>query len=153
MTLNASGVSPDSYTAFGNIATGHYSGDGSGDITVALGFTPTYVKLIDMAASTGLASWEWVLGMASTDTVYEISTSVPVIDTNSVIQSNGALTSTSEVGIYAPGTSEANDGTLINTTVNVYAPDKTKVQLKFSGGSGAQYANQSSHTYVWIAMG
>jgi len=153
MTLNASGISPDNYQAFGNIATGHYQGDASGDITVNLGFTPTYVKLIDMAASTGSSVWEWMLGMAAGDTLLTTGTVDSAIDANSVIQSNAALVSATEPGVYAQGTQEPNDGTIINTSVSVYSPDKTKAQLKFSSGTGGQLANQSTHTYVWLAIG
>lgn len=153
MTLNASGISPDTYTPYANIASGHYQGDGSGDITVNLGFTPIWVKLIDLAASTGSSSWEWVLGMAATDALLGTGLVDPAIDANSVVQSNAALLTEAETGVYQPGTSEAGPGTLINTTVIMFSPDKTKTQLKFSGGTGAQLANQTSHNYVWLAIG
>ena len=149
MTLHAAGISPDSYTAFGNIATGHYTGDASGAITVALGFTPVWVKVIDMSATTSPTVWEWLLGMAATDTILETQAAPqPVIDATSLIISNGALVSATEPGVYAQGTQSADDGTIINTTVSVYSPDKTKADLTFATG-----LNTSLHLYVWIAIG
>ena len=152
MTLNASGVYHDTYTAFGNVATGHYQGDGSGDVTVNLGFSPVYAKLIDMASSTGSSEWEWMLGMAATDELLITGTVDPAIAADSVIQSNASLVLESSAGVYAPG-QEPNLGVLINTTVIKYSPDRSKSQLKFGSGNGTQLANVSGHNYVWMAIG
>ncbi len=146
MTLNASGIGPDTYTAFGNIATGHFTGDGSGAITVNLGFTPVYAKLIDMAASTGASEYEWILGMAATDTLLTTGLVDPAIDANSAIVSNGKITSRTEVAFPAPGAQTPDDGVNGTASVSVYSPDPTVAKLTFN-------INVNAHTYVWVAIG
>ncbi len=145
MTL-ATPVPADTYTAFGNISTGHFTGDGATTaVPVNLGFSPLYVKLIDMST---LESFEWVMGMAATDTIKAVGSGPTLaIDTTSAIVSNGKLTSATEPGVYAPGTQEPNDGTLVNTTVSVYSPDKTVTPLTFN------LPASNSDAWVWIAIG
>ena len=146
MTLKASGISADSYTAFGNIATGHFTGDGSGSVEVKLGFTPVYVKLIDMAASTGSSEYEWILGMAATDSLLTTGLVDPAIDANSAIVSNGKISSRTEVAFPAPGAQTPDDGTNGTISVSVYSPDPTVARLTFG-------INVTSHVYVWVAIG
>lgn len=146
MTL-ATPVPADTYTAFGNIATGHFTGDGTTTVVpVAIGFTPVWVKLMDMST---FESFEWIQGMAATDS-NKVVASGPVvsIDASSAVLTNGTIVSTTETGVYAPGTSEANDGSLINTTVGVYGIDKTKsYSLQFT------LPASNSDLWVWVAMG
>jgi hypothetical protein len=148
MTL-ATPVPATTYNAFGNIATGTFTGDGTTTvIPVAIGFTPVYVKLIEVAATTGSQLYEWIQGMAATDTILTTGAVDPVIDSNSAVLTNGITVSTTETGVYAPGTQEPNDGSLINTTVGVYGIDKTKsYQLQFT------IPGSNSGTWVWLAIG
>ena len=138
---------PVTYDCPASIATGTYTGDGSTTVTQTISFTPKYVQLIDMATSTNAKSYTWIQGMASTLTLLSTGSADVAEDTNSVILTNGKLTTTTEVGVYAPGTSSADGGTLTNTSISVYGPDKTKAYvLQFN-------VSVSTHTYVWVAIG
>ena len=140
-------IYPTTYDSPAQIATGTYTGNSSTAVYVQLGFCPKYVKLIDMAASTGSSVYEWVQGMAATNTLLTTGLAAPAIDANTVVVAAGKVTSTTEVGVYAPGTSSADGGTLTNTTVSVYGPDKSKTyQLQFG-------VSVNTHTYVWVAIG
>jgi len=146
MTL-ATPVPAITYTAFGNIATGTFTGDGATtSVPVAIGFTPVYAKLMDLST---FESFEWVQGMPATDSI-KVAASGPTvaIDTTSAILTNGTVVSTTETGVYAPGTQEPNDGTLVNTTVGVYGINKTQsYSLEFT------LPGSNSDNWVWIAIG
>lgn len=146
MTL-ATPVPAQTYNAFGNIATGAFTGDGATTaVPVAIGFTPVYVKLIDMST---LEYFEWVQGMATTDSIKVVGSGpTAAVDSTSAILTNGQVVSASEPGVYAPGTQEPNDGTLIETTVSVYGIDKTKAySLQFT------LPASNSDNWVWMAIG
>jgi hypothetical protein len=145
MTLNTSGVSPVTQSMPSQLATGTYTGDGSGTVQANIGFTPVKVTLYNI---TDTKKWEWVQGMAATDSFYEVASADPTIDTGSAIVSNGALNTQASAGEYGPpGSSEAGDGTLQNTgNISVYAPNKTLPQLVFT-------PNVSGKAYVWVAEG
>lgn len=146
------GVFPYTYAAPAQIATGSYTGDGSAAaVAVQLGFTPVYVKVWNMSSS---LMTEWIQGMASTPSTATIismtaTSGVIALNTSSQILSNGTITVTSEVGVYAPATQEPSGGTLINTSLSVYGINKANAQLSF----GATVNNVASALYVWVAMG
>ena len=140
-------ISPITYDCPASIATGTYTGDGSTAVYVNIGFTPKFVQLLDMATSTNAKRYVWVQGMASTLTLLDNGSTDVAEDTNTIIVTDGKVTSTTEVGVYAPGTQSADGGTLTNTTVSVYGHDST-VTHKLTFG-----VSTSSHTYVWVAIG
>lgn len=146
MTLNASGI--NAVTSNGpslTLASGTYTGDGSGTIQVNLGFTPIKVKVYDMTDAT---TYEWVQGMAATDSIKVVTGGTMTVDTNSAVVSNGEVTSTSSAGIYPPGSSGPGDGTIIDTTVNVYGTNLAIPQLVLGS-----VCNVSAKAYVWVAEG
>jgi hypothetical protein len=150
MTNAVSHISPINYNAMANIATGYYTGDASGAIPVDIGFTPTWVKVVDMSATTSPTSYEWILGMAATDSLIETQVAPqPVIDTNTNISTNGVInTGIVSAGVYLPSGSGAGDGTLSNTSVSDYSITQSGNRLTFGTN-----LNTTSHSYVWVAVG
>jgi hypothetical protein len=148
MTLATAGIPAVTNTqpTMPQFATGSFTGDGSATANVNLGFTPKYFKLFDL---TDVTSWEWVQGMPATNTWYDPGNGNRSIDTNTVIKTNGKLTTVTGVGVYDPNQGGANDGVLINTSLSVWAPDQTltfNCQLSTNGLVNAK-------AYVWIAFG
>ena len=146
MTLATAGINPVTYDSPASIATGTFTGDGSTTAAINLGFTPKYFKLFNI---TDVLSWEWVQGMAATKTIYFTGAADMAVDTNTVVATNGKLTSTTQVGVYAPGTQSADGGTLTNTTLSVYGQDHSLsyvCQLTTNGLVNAKL-------YVWVAIG
>jgi len=143
MTLNASGISPITYTAFGNIASGTFTGDGSGAVEVKLGFTPVWAKLIDVTDAT---IYEWIQGMAATDSIITTGSADNAVDANSAIVSNGKITSRTEVAFPAPGAQTPDDGVNGTASVSVYSPDPTVAKLTFG-------INVNAKVYAWVAIG
>lgn len=147
MTLNVSGISAitNNMSAPLKEATGTYTGDGSGSILVNVGFTPTSAKVYDMTDAT---TYEWVQGMAATDSIKVVTAGTMTVDTNSAVVTNGVVSTITTTGVYPPGTQEPNDGTLINTSLQVWSPNLANPQLTFGS-----VANVSGKLYVWIARG
>ena len=140
-------LSPVTYDSPAQFATGTFTGAGDTAVTINLGFTPKQVWLVDMATSTNAKAYLWIQGMASTLTLLWTGAADVAEDTNSMVLTDGKVTSTTEVGVYSPGTQSADGGTLINTTVSVYGHDSTLTyKLKFG-------SNTNTHTYVWSAIG
>jgi len=148
MTLNTNGPAP--LMEAGGIASaayGQYTGDGSGAITIPLGFSPMGVKVWNM---TDHLYWEWNAGMAATHSLMTTgSTGVITDDTSSAIVSNHVITSNTGAGVYDPGQNGAGEGSLINTTFSVDAPDQTKPKLVLASAS----LNINGKLYCWEAMG
>lgn len=147
MTLNANGPAP--LMQAGGVASsafGQYTGDGSGAVTIPLGFTPIYVKVFD---ETDSLIWEWNAGLAATHT-FKTALSGPAItlDTGSAIVSNHNIQSVTTSGVYAPGSAGPGDGTLINTTVEIDSPNLALPQLVLSTS-----LNTTSSLYSWVALG
>lgn len=128
-----------------NFANGGYTGDGSGSIAVALGFTPRWVKILDV---TGVIIYEWFADMPATDSIKTVTGGTTTIDTNSAVVSNGAQVTVSEVAPGTPGTQEPNDGTqgLVNVTYD--APNLANPQCVFGS-----VVNVNAHVYAWVAQG
>jgi hypothetical protein len=128
-------------------AYGQYTGDGSGAITIPLGFSPNWVKVFD---ETDLVVWEWNAGMAATHSLKTTiaSPSVATLDTGSAIVSNHVISTKTVPGVYLPSGNGAGDGTIGNTSVTVDAPDQTLPKLIFATG-----LNTTSSLYSWVAQG
>lgn len=142
--LHSSGINPVTNGSLEYFATGTFTGDGSGTVGVNVGFTPQFVLLLDMTTP---KRYEWVNGMAATDSLLLTNAADLAIDANSAVVTNGALNTVVSAGGYPPGTSEPGGGTIQNSgNISVWAPDKTKAQLTFG-------INVTSTAYVWIAMG
>lgn len=148
MTLATSGINPQVSEPgnFAQMATGVHIGDGSAAANINLGFTPKFFKLYDL---TDVFSWEWVQGMPATQTWYNTGSADAVIDTNSVIKSNGKLFTVNSAGVYDPNQGGANDGVLINTTLSVWGPDPTLTYVCQLSTNGLVNAK----SYVWVAFG
>lgn len=148
MTLNANGPIPLMEAAsIASSAYGQYTGDGSGAITIPLGFSPNWVKVID---ETDLVIWEWNAGMAATHSIKTTiaSPTVTTLDTGSAIKSNHVISTRTVPGVYDPGQNGAGDGSLINTSKTVDAPDPAVAKLVLATG-----LNTTSSLYSWIAHG
>ena len=145
MTLATSGITPVTEDYNVKMATGTFTGDGSAAANINIGFTPKYFKLFDIS---DVFSWEWVQGMAATNTWYTTGAADPAVDTNSVIKTNGQITQQVGVGVYDPNQGGANDGVLINTTVNVFGPNLALPFLTLSTN-----ALVNAKAYVWVAFG
>lgn len=146
MTLNASGIGYTTYDVQGAMATGGYTGDGSGSIAVAVGFTPKYVKIWDMTDAT---TWEWCQGMAATDSVKVVTAGTMTVDTNTAVATNGKLFTQSSVGTYQPP-GGAGDGTIINSgNISVFGTDSTNANQLVIGST----CNTNAKVYVWMALG
>lgn len=156
------GVSPLSQSySITNFASGSYTGgwvtanDGAGAIAmeVHVGFTPRYVRLVNM--STG-DQYEWMEGMAATKTLLTTaSTGVNTIDANSVIVTNASTQTATEMATAAPGYQGAGLGTTGTVSVTYGKPDPTIACLTFNSTAGASGApvNAKDSLYVWQAMG
>lgn len=148
MTLATAGIAPriSAPCNSAQMATGVFTGDGSATANINLGFTPKYFKLFDI---TDVFSWEWVDGMAATNSWYTTGAADPAIDTNSVIKTNGKVNTVTGVGVYDPNQGGANDGVLINTTLSVWAPDPTLTYVCQLSTNGLV----NNKSYVWVAIG
>lgn len=144
MTLNTSGVNYVTYDVQGAMATGTYTGDGSGAIVVNCGFTPKYVYVADV---TDVTTFEWIQGMGA-NTFKAVSGAVTV-DATGLIQTNGKLFNQSSVGNYQPP-GGAGSGTIINSgTIQVFGTDPTvKFELLLAAA-----LNLSGKAYTWMALG
>jgi len=146
MSNNSAGVPAISQSgSVVNFASGIYTGDGSGAINVAVGFTPRYVKVIDV---TDVTQWEWMECLPATNTLK--TTSVPgiSIDTNSLIVANVDLITVTEVAYPSPGSQTPTDGTQGTVSIEFDSPYLTTPNLTFASG-----LNTSSKVYTWIAFG
>jgi hypothetical protein len=156
------GVSPYSQAAsISNFASGTYvgdwttGGDGAGvnPMTVFTGFTPRYVRLIN--ATTG-DQYEWFEGLAATKTLKTVAAGTATFDTNSVIVTNAAIVSATEVALQgAPGSQGPGEGVQGTVTITYDNPALNTPQLTFNSTAGASGApvNANGTIYVWIAMG
>jgi hypothetical protein len=144
-----------------NYASGSYvgdwttGGDGAGvnAMTVHIGFTPRYVRLVNMTTGD---QYEWMEGMAATKTLMTTaSTGANSIDANSVIVANAVIATVTEVATAAPGSGGAGYGTSGTTTVTYGRPDPTLPDLVFNSTAGASGApvNALNSLYVWMAQG
>ena len=144
-----------------NYASGAYvgdwttGGDGAGvnAMNVYIGFTPRYVKIINVA--TGDA-YEWYEGLPATNTLLTTaSTGVVSVDTHSVIVANATTFTATEMATAAPGSSGAGEGTTGTTTVTYGRPDPTLPDLVFNSTAAASGApvNANGVHYVWMAQG
>lgn len=147
MTLNVSGISAitNNMSAPLKMATGTYTGDGSGSIAVNVGFTPTFVKIYDI---TDVTTYEWVQGMPATDSIKITTVPAYTVDTNTAVATNGVVSTITTSGVYPPGTQGPGDGTLINTSLQVWSPNLALPQLTFGS-----VANTNAKAYVWLAFG
>ena len=155
------GIQPYSQAAsVSNFASGAYvgdwttGGDGAGvnPMTVFVGFTPRYVKLVN--ATTG-DSYEYFEGMAAHATLKSVAAGAATIDTNSVIVTNGAIITVTEVAVNPEGTQEPGEGVQGTTQITYDNPALNTPQLTFNSTAGASGApvNANGSLYVWIAMG
>jgi hypothetical protein len=147
MTLNASGIGPSTYDVNNaSLATGTYTGDGSGSIQVYVGFTPKYVKIMDV---TDVTSYEWCFGMPATNSIKVVTAGTTTIDTNSAVLTNGKLFTQSSTGQYQPP-GGAGAGVIINSgNILTFGTDPT---VSYRCVFGA-VANVSGKAYVWYALG
>lgn len=147
MTLNTAGISPviSEPGNFAQMAVGSYTGDGSTSANINLGFTPKFFKLYDL---TDVFSWEWVFGMPANDTWYNTGSADAAIDTNNVISTNGALNTVNSPGVYSPSGNGPGDGTLINTTLSVWAPNAANPSCTLTTNGLV-----NGKSYVWVAFG
>jgi hypothetical protein len=144
--LNSSGVQAATYDVQGALATGGYTGDGSGTVQVFVGFTPKVFKLYNV---TDVTTYEWVMGMPATNSLKVVTAGTMTVDTNSVVLTNGRMFSTSSTGVYQPP-GGAGAGTIINSgTISVFGTDPT-VGYRLQIGSAG---NVSGKSYVWAAWG
>lgn len=160
MTLVASGVNALSQSGgVTNFASGYYTGDGTqGAIAVNIGFTPRYVKLMNL---TDLLFYEYFEGMdaalADTDVDDTLlttgSTGAVTNDDNNAIQTNASVVTSTQVAFPAPGAQSPDDGVNGTTTVTTVATDKSKPRLQFNAGSSGAITNVNSKVYLWMAFG
>jgi hypothetical protein len=64
-----------------DIATGSFTGAGA-EVDVELGFTPRYIKIMNMTDAT---TYEFCEGMADTQTMKTVTGGAMTVDTNSII--------------------------------------------------------------------
>jgi hypothetical protein len=128
-----------------NMACFFYTGDGSGSILCNIGFTPRRVKVYDMTDAT---TYEWVSGMAATDSIKVVTGGTTTVDTNSAVVSNSSLRTITTTGVYQPGSQGPGDGTLINQTVIADSPDPSIPQLTLGS-----VCNVNAKLYVVVADG
>lgn len=146
MTLNVSGINAVSQSAgVVDMACFFYTGDGSGSIACTVGFTPRWVKVVDMTDAT---IYEWIAGMAATDSIKVVTAGTTTVDTNSAVVTNSKMNTITTTGVYAAGSQGPGDGTLINTTVIVDSPDLSLPQLTLG-----TVCNVSAKLYVVVAQG
>jgi hypothetical protein len=127
-----------------NLANGFYTGDASGNFTVPVGFTPRHVKVVNM---TDAITWEYIEGMAATDTLKTAANGALSVDTTSAIVTNGVTVSATEVGIEPGGT-----GVIGSTTVTIVEDSGNKALPSLTLG-GTTALNISGKLYVWFAKG
>lgn len=135
-----------------NFATGSYTGDAAaGTISVAVGFTPRYVRLDNI---TDGISFEWYEALPATNTIKSTwSSGVVALDTNSLILTNMRIQTSTEVAYPAPGAQTADDGTQGTVSVSYEAPLQSADRLDFVAGSSGANVNVSAKVYIWMAMG
>jgi hypothetical protein len=144
-----------------NFASGSYvgdwttGGDGAGvnAMTVYVGFTPRYVKLVNV--DTGDA-YEWFEGMPATKTLLTTaSTGAVTLDTHSVIVANAVISTVTEMATGTPGAQGPGYGVSGTTTVTYGRPDPTLPDLVFNSTAAASGApvNANGVHYVWMAQG
>lgn len=144
-----------------NFACGMYSGDGTqGAIVIPIGFTPRYVKLVDLTDNTiyeyfeGMSTINGDTAVPNEDTLLTTGSDGDVsIDKNSYIQTNMVLVTATEMALNAPGSSSADEGVTGTTTVTYEAPNQAVPRLSFVAGNSGAGVNVSSSKYVWIAFG
>jgi hypothetical protein len=103
------------------------------------------VKLFDL---TDVYSWEWVQGMPANDTIYFTGSADMAIDANNVISTNGQLNAVASAGVYSPSGNGPGDGSLINTSLSVWAPNAANPNCTI-GTNGLI----NGKSYVWMAFG
>lgn len=146
MTLNASGLNAVNWGGgVPNIATGKYTGDGSGSINVTLGFMPRHVKVFD---ETDATVWEWWETMSSTVTLKTVTNGTTTADTGTAISSPRQIVESRTVVIpqgATPGTGVVGDGTMGTEVISVYG-SKDGVDLLL-----ATALNVNAKVYSFIA--
>ena len=147
MTLATTGVFPLTQEAgVSNLATGVYTGDGSGAIIVYIGFTPRHVKVFDV---TDVTMTEWWDTLPATNSVLSATNGGMTVDTNSLVVSNGAILSITEVAIQGtPGQAGIGEGTQGTVTFNIEAPNQSLPRCTFGAG-----LNVNAKVYSWYAEG
>jgi hypothetical protein len=128
-----------------NFANGGYTGDGSGSIAVAVGFTPRWVKVYDITDAT---TYEWSADMPATNSMKQVTAGNLTVDTNSAIVTNGAQVTVTEVAYPAPGSQTPTDGTQGTVSITYDNPNLANPQLTFGS-----VCNVSAKVYAWVAMG
>lgn len=156
------GVAPTSQSmGVVNFASGAYTGgwvtgnDGAGTLTIEahVGFTPRYVKFVNMTTGD---QYEWMEGMATSATLLTTaSTGANSIDTNAVIVTNSGVQTATEMATAAAGSGGAGTGTTGTVSVTYARPDPTKACLTFTSTAAASGApvNANGSLYCWMAMG
>lgn len=127
-----------------NFANGYYTGDSSGAFGLTIGFTPRYVKVINM---TDAITWEYIEGMAATDSLKTAANGTLSVDTTTAILTNAASFTVTEV---AYGGNAAGDGTSGTVSIVEENPALTTVQLTLGGTSAC---NINTKLFVWMAVG
>lgn len=146
MTLNASGIGAYGQAAsVVNFANGGYTGDGSGSILVNVGFTPRWVKVVDVTDAT---TYEWFADMPATDSLKTVTGGTMTIDTNSAIVTNGAQVTVTEVATGIPGAQAPGEGTQGTVSITYDNPNLANPQLTFGS-----VCNTSAKVYAWVAQG
>lgn len=142
MTLAANGI-PVLAQSGGvmNMASGVYTGDGSGAITVPIGFSPREVEVIDVTDAT---KWEWFDSLPATNTLKTVTAGTQTIDTGSLIVSNNAQITVTEEAFGGNGPGEGVQGTV---SLTIEAPNKANPQLVFASG-----LNTTGKVYAWKAL-
>lgn len=128
-----------------NFASGVYTGDGSGAMNIAVGFTPRYVYVVDV---TDVTTWEWMECFPATNTLKTVAAGTRTIDTGSLIVANVGLINVVEVAYPPPGQQGPGDGTQGTVTIEIDSPALNTPQLTFAAG-----LNTSAKVYSWIAQG
>ena len=160
MTLVASGVQTTSQAmGLANFACGSYTGDGTqGQVVVAIGFTPRYVRLINL--TDGL-TYEYLEGMREAlgdtdldDTILSTwSTGDETVDDNAAIVTNSQLVTATEMALNAPGAQSADLGVTGTTSVSYFRNIQSLPRLAFNAGSSGAITNIDAKVYSWIAFG
>jgi hypothetical protein len=146
MSLNTDGVLY--YSEAGGVASaaaGGYTGDGSGSFTLFCGFSPKWVKIVDI---TGVLVYEWIQGMPATNSVKTVTGGTTTIDTNSAIVSGSSIITETTAGVYKPGSQGPGGGTLVNTTIVKESPNTSGARLTIGS-----VCNVSAHVYAYTILG
>lgn len=142
-----------------NFACGYYTGDGTqGQLVIPIGFTPRYVKLMNV---TDLLFYEFFEGINAAagdtdndDTYLTTGSSGDItVDDNTAIQTNASIVTATEMALNVPGSSSADLGTTGTTTVTFVKYDNTQPRLAFNAGSSGAVTNVNSKVYYWMALG